>query len=116
MDFYDRNGRATHYINDAGKVYTWSGAPVGFVRGDSVYNNRGVQVGRLHQGWIRDLNGGAVAFSDRAAGGPIPPIKQIPAIKGIPGIPPIPGIPQIPRIPAIPSLSWCARSVSDLFA
>lgn len=115
MDFYDRQGRGTHYVNTGGKMYTWGGKSVGFVRGEVVYNNRGVQVGRISRGWFRDVRGGAVAFTDGATGGPIPPIKQIARIKGIPAIPPIPAIPQIPRIAAIPSLGWSAHSLDQLF-
>ncbi|WP_436081829.1 4-fold beta flower protein [Pararhizobium sp. LjRoot235] len=114
MDFHDRQGRATHYINPNGVLYTWKGKAVGKLHGENLYNNAGRQIGRITNGWLRDTSGKAVAFTKGASGGPIPPIPQIPAIKGIPAIPPIPAIPAIPRIPAIPSLSWSNFSIDDL--
>ncbi len=114
MDFHDRNGRATHYINPNGVLYSWGGQALGKLHGENLYNNSGKQIGRVKDGWLRDLSGGAVAFTNGAKGGPIPPIKQIPSIKSIPSIPPIPAIPAIPRIPAIPSLGWSGYSIEDL--
>jgi hypothetical protein len=113
MDFHDRNGRATHYIDPNGVLYSWAGRALGKLYDEDLYNNSGTQIGRVKDGWLRDLSGGAVAFTDGAKGGPVPPIKQIQSIKGVPSIPPIPAIPSIPRIPAIPSLGWSNYSIED---
>ncbi|WP_375167893.1 4-fold beta flower protein [Bradyrhizobium sp. CCGB01] len=40
-DLYDRSGRASHYIDDDGTMYTCFGQTVGFVKGESVYTNDG---------------------------------------------------------------------------
>ncbi|MGV1865565.1 4-fold beta flower protein [Rhizobium sp. VS19-DR96] len=116
MDFRDKQGRATHYVNRNDVSYTWGGRPIGKLRGENLYDNQGRQVGRIKNGWIRDLNGAAVAYSQGATGGPIPPVPQIPSIKGNPSIPPIPAIPAIPRVPAIATLGWSQHSIDDLFA
>ncbi len=114
MEFRNKQGQATHYISKNGVLYTWAGRPVGKLHGENLYNNGGQQIGRIKSGWLRDLDGYAIAYAQGATGGPIPPIPQIPAIKGIPGIPPIPAIPAIPRIPAIPKLEWSQVSIDDL--
>ncbi|WP_422652922.1 4-fold beta flower protein [Bradyrhizobium barranii] len=51
--------------------------------------NSGRYVARLHNGWIRDSGGNAIAFTDGASGGPLPPMRSIPSIKSVPSIPPI---------------------------
>jgi hypothetical protein len=113
-DFCGRDGRATHYVENDGTLYTWGGTPMGFVNGDEIYTTSGRHVGRLSNGWVRDKSGNAVAFTGSPSGGPIPPIPAIPPIKSIPAIPPIRSIPQIPPIPAIPTLSWSGYSLDDL--
>lgn len=114
MDLHNRQGKATHYINENGVLYTWNGRAVGKLHGENLYNNSGKQIGRVANGWLRDMRGNAVAYARGASGGPIPPIPQIPTIKSIPQIPPIPSIPQIPRIPAIPTFGWSDCSIEDL--
>lgn len=114
MDFYDQTGRASHYIGQNGTFYSWEGVPIGIVRDENLFDNRGRQIGRIYQGYLRDLSGNAVLFSDGASGGPLPPIKKIPPIKSIPRIPPIPAIPSIPRIPAIPTFNWSSSSIEQL--
>jgi hypothetical protein len=84
LDLYGRGGRASHYVADDGMFYTWGGQPVGFVNGQEIYASSGRHVGRLSNGWVRDRNGNAVAFSAGAKGGPIPPVPAIPPIKAIP--------------------------------
>ncbi|WP_445219326.1 4-fold beta flower protein [Bradyrhizobium sp. Pa8] len=96
-------------------MYTWSGQTVGFVNGESVYTNGGHYVARLHNGWIRGSGGNAIAFTDGASGGPLPPMRSIPSIKSVPSIPPLRAIPSIPPIPAIPTLSWSGLTLHDLF-
>ncbi|GLK68096.1 4-fold beta flower protein [Hansschlegelia plantiphila] len=118
MDFYDRSGRASHYINNNGTLYRWDGTPLGFVRGQNVYSNRGIHVAVVSGGWIRDHKGAAVLYSpgNLTSGGPLPPVPKVPPLKRIPRIPPVPAVPRVPPIPAVPKLSWSGASFDSLFA
>ncbi|MFK4382509.1 4-fold beta flower protein [Bradyrhizobium sp. USDA 223] len=115
QDFYDRSGRATHYVDDRGTFYTWGGQPVGFVQGEELYTSSGRHVGRISSGWIRDHNGHGVAFSENASGGPLPPLRSLPSLKSLPSLAPLRGLPSLPPLLALPSLSWSQYSVDDLF-
>src|SRR4051812_6130072 len=96
QDFYDRAGRATHYIDDNGTFYTWSGQPIGFVQGEELYSSSGKHVGRVSGGWIRDHEGHAVAFTQGASGGPMMPLPSLPSLKSLPSLPPLRGLPALP--------------------
>ena len=95
-DFYDRAGRASHYIDDNGTFYTWGGRPIGFVQGEELYNYAGQHVGRVSQGWIRDGSGNGVAYSANASGGPLPPLRSLPPLKSLPSLAPLRPLPSLP--------------------
>jgi len=103
---HNRTGKAVVYINDSGTLYRFSGQPVAYLRGSSVYGFDGKHLGWFTNGWFRDRNGGASLFTSGSSGGPIPPIPRIPPIPSIPRIQPIPRIPEIEPIRPIDSLGW----------
>ena len=102
---FNRLGAVVGWIH-GGRILDRSNRYRGFFNGDAIHSMSGKYIGRMHNGFIRDKAGGAVAFVKGASGGPIPPITHIPPIPPIPSIPPISAIPAIPSIPAIPLLSW----------
>ncbi|EJB02899.1 hypothetical protein Rleg9DRAFT_1713 [Rhizobium leguminosarum bv. trifolii WSM597] len=114
MDFHDQNGRATHYIDQGGVLYTWAGMAVGVLYGSDLYDNQGNQIGIVESGWIRDLSGDAVAFARGASGGPLPPVTKVQPVKGVPEVPPVPAVPAIPQVRAVPSLRWSGYSLDDI--
>lgn len=117
MTFYDLHGKPVAYLSDDGEhIYLFNGKPVAYLYGDTVYGFNGHQFGWYGNGWIRDLNGYCVFFTEHASGsGPIKPIKQIKPIKGIKQIKPIKCIKQIKRIKPINVLAWSPLSGIQFF-
>lgn len=111
----DSSGRARFFISED-VIYDYSGRPVAFLDAEDIVSYSGKHLGWFHDGFVRDANGDAVGFTERARGGPITPIAAIPPIPPISAIPPIPPISPIPPIPPIFSLQWSSRSLEDLFA
>ncbi len=112
---YDRHGAAIVHIEN-NVIYTISGVPVAFLQHEYVYAYSGKQLGTYEDGWLRDLKGTCVFFSEHATGaGPVPPVPRVPPVPSVPRIPPVPPVPQIPRIKAIPSLSWSSVEGNQFF-
>ena len=95
--------------------YDRTGKPVAYIYENTIYGFNGHQFGWFENGWIRDLNGARVFYSENATGGPVKPIKQIKPIKGIKNIKPIKGIKAIRRIKPIFSYSWSTLSAEAFF-
>lgn len=115
MTFYDKHGQPIAYAGDDGSIYLFSGEPVAYLDGDSVWSYSGKHLGWFNNGLIRDNSGETAFFSDKASGGPVKPIKRIKPIKGIKGIKPIKGIKEIKPIRAINSLGWSILSGDAFF-
>ena len=113
---YDKTGRAVAHIQNR-VFFSIQGEPLAFLdMTKNIYNYKGMHIGRFEFGWVRDLQGYCIAFTDKCSGGgPILPILKITPIPNIPQIPPIPPIPEIPKIPGIPQLSWSSLSWKQFF-
>lgn len=117
MVFYDCNGTPVAYTEDGTHVYLFTGEPVSYFEQDAVYGYNGKQLGWFNNGWIRDLQGLCVFFSENASGsGPVKPIKRICPIKSIKQIKPIKSIREIRRIRPINQLAWSPLSGKQFFA
>lgn len=114
-DFYDRNGHATHYVNEDGTLYSWGGQPMGFLQGEELYATSGRHVGRISDGWLRDQRGNAIASSASASGGPMKPMRSLPSLKSLPSLAPLRGLASLPPLAPLPSLSWSQLTIEDLF-
>lgn len=114
---FDRYGAAILRIRDDGKVFTFYGKCIGFIRDDAVFNYRGLQVGWIKNGILRDLQGNTVGFGENATDSPKPllPIRQIKPIPAIPEIPAIPPIPEIKHLRPIKTFSWSQLDPENLF-
>ena len=76
---YDRTGAPTAYFNDD-IIYALNGYPLGFLSNEYVYAFSGKQLGIFELGWVRDLWGFCVLFTENATGiGPLKPLRQLPA-------------------------------------
>jgi hypothetical protein len=90
-------------------VFRWSGTPLGFISGGSLFYPNSQYLGWIEQDgsvwghdgqYIGELIDGEYIMRNMMR---VPPIPRIPRI---PPIPPIPLIPPIPRIPRIPMAGW----------
>jgi hypothetical protein len=115
LTFYDRNGTPIAYTEDGEHIYTFKGKAVAYIYENTVYGFNGRQFGWFENGWIRDLKGACVFFSEDATGGPIKAVKKIKPIKGIKGIKPIKSVKQIKKIKPIFSYSWSAYTNESFF-
>ena len=76
MTLYDRNGRPPAYSEDDEHIYLFTGQPVAYFHENAVYGFNGHQFGWFENGWVRDLNGKCVFFSENSCGsGPAKPAK-----------------------------------------
>lgn len=117
MVLYDKSGKPIAYTDDMDTIYLFTGKPVAYFYENKIYSFNGKHLGWFENGWIRDLLGACVFFSEHANGaGPVTPIKQISPIKTIKQIKPIPGIRHIPKIPAIKSFLWSPLSGEKFFS
>lgn len=116
MNFlYNYRGVAIAHIKN-NVIYSINGKPLAFLNHEYVYLYNSYQVGVYENGWLRDLNGFCVFYSENYSGfAPIPPIHHIPPVPAVPQIPPILPIPQIPRVKAICQGSWSKYKGEDFF-
>lgn len=114
MNFYDKCGRPVVYDDDG--IYSYSGKPLAYIDGDAVYSYRGLQLGWYDQGWIRDINGACVMFTEGAIGGPIKPIPMLSPLRCLKQLKPLKGVKQLKRIKPIYSIWWSSLSVERFFS
>lgn len=115
LTFYNKYGKPVAYTNDGVDIYLFSGEPVAYVSGDSIYSFPGRHLGWFLNGWIRDHNGHAVFFSDIAQGGPLKPLKQLKPLKGLKQFKPLKGLRQLKPLKPIPTFFWSELSDEDDF-
>lgn len=76
MTLYDLHGNALAYCEDGEYIYLFSGDPVAYLYNDIVYGYNGRQFGWFENGWIRDLGGNCVFFTEDSYGsGPAKPAR-----------------------------------------
>lgn len=103
---HDRRGQAVAYIDERGRIYNYSGAPLALLRRDNIYSYSGKHLGVFKNGWVRDHRGGCVMYAKGARGGPVPPVPRVPPVPSVPRVPPVPSVPEVPPVPAVPSRNW----------
>ena len=115
FDFYDRHGRPYAYADDGVHIYKYSGKPIAYIAGQSVYSYPGRHVGFFEDGMILDHRGDAILFTKLASGEPARPAKQFRPVKPIKLARPAKG-PQAAR-PMRPARTgkWSSREPADLF-
>lgn len=107
MTFYSREGAPIAYTEDNETIYLFTGEPVAYLYEDAVYSFNGKQLEWFENGWIRDLSGYCVFFTENATGsGPIKPVKHVCPVKSVKHIKPIKSVRKVKRIKAIKQLGW----------
>ena len=113
--FYNRNGQPVAYTEDGTHIYLFSGEPVAYLHGDSVYSFGGRHLGWFVDGWIRDNNGYCVFFTSEATGGPGKPGRAgLPGKAGKAGHPGKAGREGRPGRPGF-AASWSSLTASAFF-
>ncbi len=115
MVFYDKKGRATAYTEDKVHIYLFAGDAVAYFDRDALYSYSGEQLGWFENGWIRDLDGYCVFYSEVAYGGPSKPVKGMCPVKCAKRIKPIKRVKNVRRIKSISRLSWSPLSSEEFF-
>jgi hypothetical protein len=117
MVFYDNHGRPTAYTEDGIHIYLFTGEPVAYLHTDTVYGYNGRQFGWYENGWICDLNGYCVFFTENASGsGPVKPVKHVCPVKHVKRVKPVKHVRAVKRIRPIKKLSWSQLSGVVFFA
>ncbi len=117
MTFYDSHGNPTAYLYDDGvHIYLFNGKPVAYLHDNAVYGYNGRQYGWFENGWIRDLNGYCVFFTESASGsGPAKPAKHAKPAKSARHARPAKSARHAKHAKAAKSLSWSKLSVAQFF-
>ena len=117
MVFYDNHGRPIAYTEDDVHIYLFTGEPVAYLDGDAVYGFNGHQFGWFENGWICDLDGYCVFFTENATGsGPVKPVKHVCPVKHVKRIKPVKHVKRVRRVKAVKKLSWSQLSGVVFFA
>jgi len=113
--FYDHLDIAQAYTENAVDIYSFNGEPLAYFYMDAIYSYQGKQLGWFSDGWIRDLNGFCVFFTQGATGGPLKSlIHPIPFV-GTKRLLPIKAPRQIMKIRPIKRLTWSPLSNQHFF-
>ena len=111
MTFYDYTGEPIAYSEDNIHIYLYTGEPVAYFDRDAVYGFNGKQFGWFNNGWIRDLNGNCVFFTENATGyGPVKPVKHICPVKGVKHVKPVKCVQAVLRVRPVSCLNWSSLS------
>ena len=116
MTFYDLYGNALAYCEDGEHIYLFSGEAVAYLYNDIVYGYNGRQFGCFENGWIRDLGGHCVFFTEDSYGsGPAKPAKRAKSAKCAKYARPTKCAKHARRAKAAKSCSWSNLSGIQFF-
>ena len=115
LTFYDANGNPSAYTDDGEHIHLFSGEPVAYLSGDSVYSFSGKHLGRFEDGWVRDNGGASVFFTDNARGGVLKPLKALKPLKGLKQLRPLKGLKELKPLSPLKTLSWSQLSGRHFF-
>ena len=111
MEFYDRNGKVVCYVTDNGRVYSWSGKPLGTVHNERIFRLSGQLVGWIKRGFLMGETGECLLFTAEAStsAGPVLPTRQSRPTKAPKQ--PFPEIGSRAHVPSIPTMvqNWGAN-------
>ena len=116
MTFYDYHGVPVAYTEDNETIYLFTGEPVAYFYENTVYSFSGVHLGWFEDGWIRDLYGACVFYTENATGsGPVKPVKCVRPVKCVKYVKPVKCVREIKRVKAVNTLSWSRLSGTSFF-
>ena len=115
ITFYDSTGLPIAYSDNNMDIFLFSGQPVAYVSGESIYSFKGTHLGRFRSGWIRDNNGACVFFTSAATGGPMKPMKSMKPMKGMKSMKPMKGMKSMKPMRPMNNRSWSTLSGEKFF-
>lgn len=117
MVFYNWHGQPTAYTENDVDIYLFTGEPVAYLNGDAVYAFDGRHLGWFSKGWVRDLNGCCVFFTEDASGsGPAKPAKYACPAKYAKYAKPAKCAREARHARAVNSVGWSQLSGRQFFA
>jgi len=116
LTLHDSTGSLVAYCDSDGSIYFFSGEPIAYLDGDSVYRFSGRHLGWFLDGWVLDHYGNAVFFSEQSTGGPLKPVPQLAPLRGLKGLKPLKGLRELKPLRPPKTLSWSELSSEDFFA
>ena len=115
ITFYDRHGAPIAYSDDLESIYFFSGEPVAYIVGDSIYDFNGNHLGWFTDGWVRDHNGEAVFFTEISKYGPLKPFKQFKPFKSLKLLKPLKALRELKPLKPFNSPHWSSLSGDNFF-
>lgn len=116
MTFYSSTGKPVAYCDDGEHIFLYSGKPVAYLYDTAVYGYNGKVYGWFENGWVRDLNGYCVFFTEDANGsGPLKPLKELHPLKGLKELIPLKGLKELMPLRAMNHLGWSNLSGEQFF-
>lgn len=117
MTFYDSHGIPIAYLYDNSEyIYLFNGKPVAYLYDDAVYGFNGHHLGWFENGWIRDLHGQCVFFTEESTGsGPAKPAKHAKPAKFARNARPAKSARNAKHAKAAKGLSWSSISGEMFF-
>ena len=116
LTFYNSEGRAVAYLDDdTESIYLYDGTPVAWLSDDSIYSYSGRYLGWFQNGWVWDLCGDCVFFTDTATGGPVRPVTQVRPVRGVRAVRPVRGVREVRPVRPVRSAAWSNLSDESFF-
>lgn len=118
MTFYDSHGKPLAYLdNDRSHIFLFNGKPVAYLYANTVYGYNGRQLGWFENGWVRDLKGYCVFFTELANdSGPAKPMKGAKPAKRSRGAKPAKRKKHSKSAKASKKVSWSKLSGEQFFS
>jgi len=116
LDFYDRNGTPIAYTDDDEHIFTFSGRPVAYLYGNSVYSYQGRHLGLVANGIIRDNRGQIAFLTGGASFGFSRPMLRMKPLKGLKQLKPLKRLRQLKPLKPLNVNSWSPFSGQQFFA
>ncbi len=104
VNLFNSGGKAAAYLDSSEGLtfYLWSGEPVAYLDGDSVYGFNGKHLGWYRDGVVYDEGGDIVAAPPSALHAAV----EVPPLRGLKGLKPLKGLKELKPLRPLFQLAW----------